>query len=718
MRAVLLFLCLALYGVGLAQPGTLRIDSIPRQGLAPKLVWRWHAGDTLAWNNPAFDDSRWDTIRAYRPIDRLPQVAKAGLSWFRLAIDLDSAAANQSIPLFIFLNGAAELYLDGRLFVRLGTVGTSPQTTVKHKRVRGDMYMLPPLAAGRHLLAVRFVTYPNPWYVPAYIERQQTFNVEFDPPTSFAVAIADDVHASTLQEYLTLGMFLMLTAIHFLYYIYRRESINLIFGCTMLLYCLGVVSNDLPAYVRSLTLASWFNYLGTLFNAAFAVMLLATYYSYLQQKRGLLFGVLAGLSMFSVAVRIAPMHSTVYDVLLDVLFGLSLVLLFFDGFRISLIAIRNKQYNAVLVLTSVSVLIGVLVLGAIVIAILQTQKIVPNGNVLAVFGTIMSISIPTVLAILLAKEHDQTNDDLQSRLAEVEKLSTEKETILTQQKELLEQQVARRTAKLNQSLQHLRDTQTQLVQREKMASLGELTAGIAHEIQNPLNFVNNFADVSTELLDELREERARPADDRDQELEAELLGDIHQNVSKISQHGQRAASIVRGMLQHSRTSSGDKEKTDLNALGDEYLRLSYHGLRAKDKAFNATLHTSLDPRLEHADVVSQDIGRVLLNLFNNAFYAIREKAKANPTGYFPTVWFVTRQEENEIILRVQDNGNGIPVELQRKIFQPFFTTKPTGEGTGLGLSLSYDIVTKGHGGSLDVETTPGEQTAFIIRLPT
>ena len=717
MRVVYLLLLLALYRPVLAQPGVFKLDSLPNEGLTFRQSWRWQAGDNPTWADSAFDDSRWDTIKAHHPINRLPQLAKAGLSWFRLAIDLGPAVANQPIPLFVYLNGAADLYLDGRLLSRLGKIGTSAETTEKYKRVRGDLIILPALPAGRHLLAVRFATYPNPWYVPQYLERQQTLSIRIDPPDGFAAVIANDVHAMSFRQYITFGMFLMLTAIHFLYYTYRRQSINLIFGSTMLLFCLSAVANDLPAYSRSLTLASWSNYLGILFGAAFAVMLLATYYSYLQQKRGLLFGILASFTMLGALAMGVPIASYPLTVTLDIVYGFSLFLLFLDGFRISLIAVRNRQYNAVLVLISVSVIFGFLIIGTLIFTVLKTQQIISDGNLLAIFGTIMSISIPTVLAILLAKEHDQTNDALQSRLEEVEKLSTEKETILTQQKDLLEQLVAKRTAKLTQSFQNLRATQTQLVQREKMASLGELTAGIAHEIQNPLNFVNNFAEVSTELLEELKQEQCRPTDERDLTLESELLGDIYQNVSKISQHGQRAASIVRGMLQHSRTSSGDKEKTDLNALGDEYLRLSYHGLRAKDKAFNATLHTSLDPLLEPVSVVSQDMGRVLLNLFNNAFYAVRQKAKANPTGYFPTVWFITHQHADGLELRVQDNGDGIPEELQRKIFQPFFTTKPTGEGTGLGLSLSFDIITKGHGGTISVETTPGEQTTFIIRLP-
>ncbi|MBO0933619.1 two-component sensor histidine kinase [Fibrella sp. HMF5036] len=336
------------------------------------------------------------------------------------------------------------------------------------------------------------------------------------------------------------------------------------------------------------------------------------------------------------------------------------------------------------------------------------------GNVATV---IISLTVPLTMAVILARENAQTNRDLKARLKDVEKLSEEKEAILKDQKATLEKEVAQRTATLNRSLQELRNTQTQLVQREKMASLGELTAGIAHEIQNPLNFVNNFAEVSSELISELRQEQIRPTPERDPGLEAELLTDIEQNVSKIGHHGGRAASIVRGMLEHARTSTGERQPTDLNALADEYMRLSYHGLRAKDKRFNATLITEFDSDLSPVSVVSQDMGRVLLNLFNNAFYAVLEKTKQAPEGYKPLVSVRTKQTELGVEIRVHDNGCGIPQHLQRKIFQPFFTTKPTGQGTGLGLSLSFDIITKGHGGTLSVETKPSEYTTFIILLP-
>jgi signal transduction histidine kinase/ligand-binding sensor domain-containing protein len=282
---------------------------------------------------------------------------------------------------------------------------------------------------------------------------------------------------------------------------------------------------------------------------------------------------------------------------------------------------------------------------------------------------------------------------------------------------ILEEKVKHRTAQLNKSVEDLRATQTQLIQSEKMASLGELTAGIAHEIQNPLNFVNNFSDVSRELIEELKEERAKSKEERDAALEDELLTDINQKLEKISHHGKRADSIVKGMLQHSRASSGEKEPTDINVLADEYLRLAYHGLRAKDKSFNATLETDFDKKIGKISIIPQDMGRVVLNLITNAFHAVQERKKQGEKGYEPTVGVATKTVGDSIQIAVKDNGNGIPDAVKEKIFQPFFTTKPTGQGTGLGLSMSYDIVTRGHQGELKVLTKEGEGTTFLIVLP-
>jgi len=265
---------------------------------------------------------------------------------------------------------------------------------------------------------------------------------------------------------------------------------------------------------------------------------------------------------------------------------------------------------------------------------------------------------------------------------------------------------------LETTLSNLRSTQAQVIQSEKMASLGELTAGIAHEIQNPLNFVNNFSDVNTELIDETE----REINNGNMDEVKEILNNIKHNEQKINHHGKRADAIVKGMLQHSKTSSGQRELTDINALCDEYLRLAYHGLRAKDKSFNAKFETVFDNSLDKINIIPQDMGRVILNLINNAFYAVSERRKLGATSYEPRVTARTKRLNDYIEIRVEDNGSGVPKNIVDKIFQPFFTTKPTGQGTGLGLSLAYDIV-KGHGGEIKVDTTEGEGSAFIIQLP-
>lgn len=317
----------------------------------------------------------------------------------------------------------------------------------------------------------------------------------------------------------------------------------------------------------------------------------------------------------------------------------------------------------------------------------------------------------------------------QRKALEKEKLKVEekeKEIQLTEKiKATLEVQVQERTAELmkqKEELQHalddLKAAQVQLVHSEKMASLGELTAGIAHEIQNPLNFVNNFSEVSSELLDEMNEELEKG----DTSEAKQIASDVKQNLEKIIHHGKRADAIVKGMLQHSRTSSATKEPTDINALCDEYIRLAYHGLRAKDKSFNANFKTSFDESVGKINIIPQEIGRVILNLLNNAFYAVSEKQNAkrltqNAENYEPLVTIATKKQGNRVLIQVTDNGNGIPDSVKDKIFQPFFTTKPTGQGTGLGLSISYDIITKAHNGELKLETKEGEGTSFTISLP-
>lgn len=329
------------------------------------------------------------------------------------------------------------------------------------------------------------------------------------------------------------------------------------------------------------------------------------------------------------------------------------------------------------------------------------EDIFDVAGVFSVIWMIVMLVITNKQNKALAQEREKT-------------LQEEKQNkIISQMKADLEEQVVQRTAELTkqkeelqQALLELKATQNQLIHSEKMASLGELTAGIAHEIQNPLNFVNNFSEVNKELLDELREAQVKG----DLNAVEEITNDILENEDKIMHHGKRAEAIVKSMLQHSRTSTGKKEPTDINALADEYLRLAYHGFRAKDKSFNSNFKMDLAEDLPKINVVAQDIGRVILNLVNNAFQAVNGVENSE-------VVVTTRHGVESIEISIQDNGPGIPADIKEKIFQPFFTTKPTGKGTGLGLSLSYDIITKGHGGTVEVSSEVGKGTEFFIKLP-
>ncbi|MEO8109042.1 MAG: ATP-binding protein [Ginsengibacter sp.] len=328
------------------------------------------------------------------------------------------------------------------------------------------------------------------------------------------------------------------------------------------------------------------------------------------------------------------------------------------------------------------------------------------------------IAAVILMFVLLIQSNKQTKALQKER--QKAKEQEERRIFIAAQNEQLEIIVAERTSEITRQkdeLEHaiteLKATQAQLIHSEKMASLGELTAGIAHEIQNPLNFVNNFSEINYELIEEMKSELSAG----NAEEAVSIAENIKENEQKIIHHGKRADAIVKGMLQHSRSSSGQKEPTDINALADEYLRLSYHGLRAKDKSFNSKMETCFDETLDKINVVPQDVGRAFLNLFTNAFYAVSERKKIENNGYMPNVIVSTKKLPGKVQIKVRDNGLGIPEKALDKIFQPFFTTKPSGQGTGLGLSLSFEIITQGHGGEMKVDTKEGEFAEFVIELP-
>ncbi len=489
---------------------------------------------------------------------------------------------------------------------------------------------------------------------------------------------------------------------------FPAQKVNLYFSLSNFFFTLFLILNTININYHGP--AFKFGILSVVFLISYLILFLYCIYKIFNQKPGWIFW-----SLLIAGVTSIPATFLIDVGLISTGIG---VLVLIDILRISTRSLSSNKTGAWIILVGVSIDLIYWTFN-----LLQGFGIINIPNIDS-YSSFAFLIAPLSLAIYLGYSFGMTSQFLRQKLAEVEQLSDEKQQILSAQNETLEKQVNERTSALNESLEHLKATQSQLIQSEKMASLGELTAGIAHEIQNPLNFVNNFSEVNKELIAEMRDEIAKGNYD-----EVNVLAkDVEENEEKINHHGKRADAIVKGMLQHSRPTSSQKEPTDINALADEYLRLSYHGLRAKDKTFNATLQTDFDQNIGKINVVPQDLGRVLLNLYNNAFYAVTEKKNASnlrqaqsglnsaEQQYEPTVSVSTKRVSDKIEIRVKDNGNGIPQKVVDKIFQPFFTTKPTGQGTGLGLSLSYDII-KAHGGEIKVETKEGEGAEFIIQLP-
>ncbi|WP_428665638.1 sensor histidine kinase [Runella sp.] len=531
-------------------------------------------------------------------------------------------------------------------------------------------------------------------------------------------------NSSHLKEAFMMG-FLLITAIFNLFFFFTvRERMYLYFALFLLFLAFNRATNIFFAYAnlgnRELRIYSPFFYGAwifiTFFLAQFFRHALKTFSSY--PKWDTFFISLAAFLSFNQLLTIIRQFvwAKAISLLPDTKIQLHGALLF-SSLLITLLLFvkrRDRFYITFLIASLPYILLNIIFS-------------VPVFRILLV-GDFRSLELGCIfwLVVLFAFNLFERYNDLQKENAQKsidnERLAKEKEIernqLIAAQNETLEREVAKRTAELEQSLADLKTTQNQLIQSEKLASLGELTAGIAHEIQNPLNFVNNFSEVSAELVEEMQEELTKG----DPEEAKAIADDVRLNLQKINHHGKRASSIVKGMLEHSKASTGVKELTDINALVDEYLRLSYHGLKAKDNGFNVHLATDFDPDLPKTAVIPQDMGRVLLNLINNAFYAVNQRAKQGIPNYQPKVTVSSKVLPQRgglggVEITVKDNGTGMSAATKAKIFQPFFTTKPTGEGTGLGLSLAYDIVTKGHGGTLDVESTEGEGTTFTIKLP-
>jgi two-component system, NtrC family, sensor kinase len=717
MKTRLPWLLLVLIGICALQPLKAQVveyTAMPDRGILLDSGWRFNPGDQPVFAQPGFNDTAWSNISPGDMLADLPELKNVKIGWLRLHLRVSDSLANQTLLLSIRQNCASEIYLDGKLLKRCGTISADPSDVVARNLINSPLEIR--LAPGReHVIAIRFS--PSP---VAFIYQHITFlmmaNLKGLPQYS---ALVDVLKSRYLIYGSLIVLFALLSLLHIAFYRYNPgQRANLFFavytGFTALGFLFATWETDIESsdtYLLIDTFAIAFTLIGgvwivkalqTLFNFRYAktVTVLWVIYAICALTNCFLLSGIGGFAFYLTGLA-APV----------------LVQLWLTGK-----ALKRKKRGARIIAYGF-----VLSLMAVLATIISIILGVSGGGIWSNILLFIVFSAPAIgISLYLAREFALDSSLLQQKLRQVEELSAqslrqeqEKQELLARQNDELEKQVAVRTSELQASLAELKTTQHQLIQSEKMASLGELTAGIAHEIQNPLNFVNNFSDVSIELAAEMEEAVQQ---DNKQEAVA-LAADIKENLQKISHHGNRADSIVKGMLQHSRAGSGRKEPTDINALADEYLRLSYHGLRAKDKSFNAVpmaigIKTDFDESIGKIEVVPQDMGRVLLNLFNNAFYSVMQKKKVmNNEGYEPVVTVSTRKLGGNVVITVRDNGMGIPQRVLDKIYQPFFTTKPAGEGTGLGLSLSYDIITKGHGGKLSVNTAENEFAEFNIVLP-
>jgi two-component system, NtrC family, sensor kinase len=670
--------------------------------------WIFKTGHDPDWANSEIDITGWQPLR---PSDLSIKYADTNgrlEGWFRIKITLDSTLKNFGLGLRRGTWASTDIFVDGKLFASYGNRGDDRQTYREYNPI--DKFSSPiNLEVDReHLISIHFVDYTT----LLYPERLKS----------------DSRGGTFVETNEGLRSLLMLTGPEFNSQLsdsskerlqYRTIWVS-VTSLLSLLFWLLAFQNPYERTTLSLI---------AIFSTFTAIQNLARFFFTDPDVTFITFRIadlLFKLSYWAILIMLLVVVSSVLKSKITRPFRIGLI-------AVCIIAILtvNSRFVFPLLYTGGAASFCFL----LYILIFSRQKIkgaqwtiVVGLSLTAFFSLITSIafkagissfllmtcfyfSLPLSLLVYVSWRFKEVFHEIHEKAEQVLQMTEEKREQALNQQKILEEEVARQTAELRTTLGNLRSTQSQLIQSEKMASLGELTAGIAHEIQNPLNFVNNFSEVSNELLAEMKEEMQKG-----NYSEAQTITDnVKQNLEKILHHGKRADGIVKGMLQHSRSSSGIKEPTDINALVDEYLRLAYHGYRAKDKTFNALATTELDKSVGKVNVVPQDISRVVLNLITNAFYAVTEKQKHAAGEYQPAVSVTTKRQDGCVLISVKDNGNGIPPKVLDKIFQPFFTTKPTGQGTGLGLSLSYDIV-KAHGGEMKVENQEGSGVEFIIIL--
>ncbi len=680
--------------------------------LANDNAWLFRPGNDSNWAQPHIDTAGW--IKMNQSSDLKKYADKNGRveGWFRIKLKFDSSLLHKELWIDFVPWAATKFYIDGKLMATRGNTGDNGKPFEEYN---GDHepFAITFNSDTVHNFAIHFVSYLSP-FPPHHLKYQLNSNdlLTIVGPNPFINTIK---FLSVAQSFINTWMVVCAT-LSLLFWLLafqnpREKNLVWIALCTTLYtvftFALNKTGFNIGLHYTSAYVYSEISFVSMSLLFIFIPFLLTRVF---KRKTGSKLGIL----LVTLFLLIFSPTFFAFSILLHQLIWIVTILILLIICLYYIISSWKKLQGAQWAIV-VGLFFSLFTFFAGIIYAFLTG--ITSQYFSLFLLTCFLLSFPLSLLVYVSMRFKEMIQEVRLNANKVVQLSEEKRIQAENQQQILQEEVNRQTAEIRHTLDNLKATQKQLIQSEKMASLGELTAGIAHEIQNPLNFVNNFSEVNVELTDELKDELNKTSLSPEQKLPIEeIANDIKNNQEKISFHGKRADSIVKAMLQHSRSSNGQKEPTDINALCDEYLRLSYHGLRAKDKDFNAEIKTDFDPLIGKINVVPQDIGRVLLNLFNNAFYEVNKRQEAQGKEYEPSVSVTTNKSGNSVLITVRDNGSGIPENIRDKIFQPFFTTKPTGSGTGLGLSLSYDIV-KAHGGDIKIESKEGEGSQFIIHIP-
>ena len=646
--------------------------------------WKYQPGDDLQWADPEFDDSQWyDIAPGDLGIDAMPDSLWNGYGWWRYVFTADSSFYDENWNLYFVGWGAAEVYLDGERVHQFGIFSVDPD---KERTFSPIAKFHPPIKITEndtHTVAVRYSHHQAKDYNAVIKINAEDLGFRFGFGTHALNQSTAQINTyNNFTIFVSAAVLFVLLLLHLmLFYKFPEDRSNLFISLIVGLLFISVllvysyVAIDVTAYWYSFVIWLWS--FSNILVVVFLPYTIAELFKLEEQKKVL--WLIAALPLFVVSTLLnAPFN----DFLFLLIMSVSVFLVGYICWKAYKSGKRGVQYVAMGVIGTLS--FGI-VYGFYVMGILELSV-----QVFFVMVTFIYILFPLGMTLYVADSYGYLFTSLESEITD-------------------------RTKKLNQSLDELMATQSQLIQQEKLASLGQLTAGIAHEIKNPLNFVNNFSDVSLEMIEEALEELQLIGENEHAIETAAILADIKSNLTKIHEHGTRADGIVKSMLMHSRGGSGKMEPTDLNALIKEYVNLSFHGMRAGKTPINVDIQLDLDDSFGKIALIEEDFSRVILNLCNNAFDAMREKTKTDP-GYKPILSISTKQLEKNVEIAITDNGAGIPDEIRDKILQPFFTTKKGTEGTGLGLSITHDIV-KAHGGELNVASQAGKGTTFIIELP-